>query len=174
MAQMKLIPHRLASDGHPHLIEQVRVLYNSTLFFLATHPISPQSKEGQQAWWKDLDHSRVVVHLYSPVESPWDIVAFSMVTDRGLYFTPMFAISNNYWGKGYGQEIIEHYLALAAGKPLRGEQLVSNGAICHLNARYGWNIVGERDGTQFLIHPNNVDRQQEVYDEMVRYWEVGS
>jgi RimJ/RimL family protein N-acetyltransferase len=123
--------------------------------------------EQQQAWWRNIDHKRVQVHLYSPIEQPWEIVAFSMVTDRGDFCTPMFAVSNTWWGKGYGEEIIRHYLALAEGKPLRGEQLTLNPAIQHLNKKLGWLIVAERDGTQFLVHPNG--RQQEIYDEIIRY-----
>jgi hypothetical protein len=36
-----------------------------------------------------------------------------------------------------------------------------------LNKKLGWLIVAERDGTQFLVHPNG--RQQEIYDEIIRY-----
>lgn len=157
-------------DTHPLFIEKLRVLYNSMIPFLATHPIKSNGVAEQQMWWKTLDHSKVTVHLYSPVDSPWEIAAFSMVTDRGAYCTPMFAIDREHWGKGYGDEIIHHYLRIANGKPLFGEQLVSNGAIRHLNARAGWQILGERNGVQSLYHPN---RQQEIYDEIVRYSEEG-
>jgi hypothetical protein len=163
----KLIAYRLLADAHPALIERLRVLYNTAIPFLATHRIETQTCESQQAWWRNLDHTKVMVHLYSPVEFPWEIVAFSQVTDRGTYCTPMFALSNLWWGKGYGEEIIEHYLFVASGKPLHGEQLTSNGAICHLNKRLGWKIISERDGMQTLVHPNN--RQQDIYDEIIRY-----
>lgn len=169
---MKLKAYRLTPDAHPYLIERLRTLYNSAIQFLATHPIELRSREAQAAWWNSTDHDKVTVHLYSPVDNPWEIAAFSMVTDRGSFVTPMFAIAKNYWGKGYGEEIILHYLALAGGKPLRGEQLISNGAICHLNEKLGWQVLMEKEGTQFLFHPNI--RQQEVYDEIVRYNDEGS
>lgn len=165
---VKLIAYRMPPDAHPALVERMRELYIASLQFF-TKPLSPPTKEEQQVWWASLDHSKVIVHLYSPVEQPWEIVAFSMLTDRGQYYTPLFAISDSWWHKGYGEDIIRHYLALASPKPLHGEELADNGAIVHLNEKAGWRVVAERNGVHYLYHPN--DKQQEAYDEIVRYHE---
>jgi GNAT superfamily N-acetyltransferase len=166
-----LTAYRMCPDDHPLLVERLRKMYIEALSFLETHKLHPNTEEEQQAWWAALDHTSTVVHLYSPVERPWEIVGFSMVTDRGNFCTPMFALARHMRGQGLGQEIIEHYLAVANGKPLHGEQLVSNGAICHLNARLGWKVKREQDGVQYLYHPNGTDWPQSAYDEIVRYHE---
>lgn len=166
-----LIATRLTQDSHPALIERMRVLFNANIDSLATKPLSLQTSRSQYDWWRSLDHTKVTFHIYSPKEWPWEIVAFSMVTDRGDYCSPMFAISNLWWGRGYGEQIIQHYLLVADEKPLQGEQLASNGAICHLNEKLGWLVVREENGVQYLRHPNN--RQQEIYDEIIRYQEEG-
>ena len=177
----KLIAHRLTRDSHPALIEELRLIYNENIGDLATHPLQWLAPEVQQEWWKNLDHPNVVVHLYSPVETPWVIVAFSKVTFRlGGYATPQFAIAKGYWGRGWGSEIIAHYLQVA-NRPLYGEQLVANAAICHLNKRFGWRIIETEAGVDYLYHPgvstpeqaDMFNRQQEIYDEIIRYHEEG-
>jgi len=167
----KLTAYRLTPTDHPMLIERLRKLYVEALSHLATRKLHANTEVEQQAWFNNLDHAAVALHLYSPVERPWEIVGFSQVTDRGNFCTPMFALARHMRGQGLGEEIILHYLKLANGKPLHGEQLVANGAICHLNERLGWQIKREENGVQYLYHPNGTDWPQAAYDEIVRYHE---
>lgn len=164
----KLIACRLLPGSHPHLVVLLGEMYNGALDQLSTKPLRRNTPEEQLAWWAALPQE-VVVHLYSPVEEPWRIVAFSMVRDRGTFCTPMFAVVPGEHGKGYGAEIIRHYLSVAWPKPLVGSQLVSNGAIRHLNNRYGWEVTEVRDGVEYLFHPSGRDYPQSTYDEIIRY-----
>jgi len=70
-------------------------------------------------------------------------MAFLVLRDRGGFATPIIAIDKVEWGKGFGREMIQEYIALA-GNPLAGSQLVSNLSICHLNRQLGWQIIGSR------------------------------
>lgn len=167
----KLQSQLLHANSDPIYIEIMRCIYNVTLPQTATKPIAPKTSEEQFNWWCNLDHNKVRVHIYREVERPWNIVAWSMVTDRGNYCTPMFAIHPQFWGLGYGEEIIYHYLQVA-GKCLQGSQLKSNGAICHLNARNGWRVVGEDGDVQLLLHDGPDNYPQRAYDEILRYHET--
>jgi GNAT superfamily N-acetyltransferase len=174
----RLIAKRLPATASQGEVEILRELYIGAIEQLSTRPLHRNTTEEQWAWWDGLDHSKVTVHFYSTVDEPWRIIAFSMVTDRGSFCTPMFAIAKVAWGRGYGQEIIEHYLEVASPKPLYGSQLVSNGAICHLNRKNGWMVLREVDGVQMLFHPNGDSHAgqthpQEAYDEIVRYHRYG-
>ena len=172
----KLIAHRLSKNSHPLLIERMRQIYNTMIPWVATRPLTPIESQPQQDWWNQLvDHTKTTFHLYSPIETPWEICAYSVVTDRGDFCTPHFAIGGAWWGRGYGAEIIQHYLEVAA-KPLYGSQLVSNAAIRHLNTKFGWHVLDTRDGVEYLHHPgvNPNIRQQEIYDEILRYHGVAS
>ena len=165
---MKLIAFRLQADSHPYLIDALRRLYNESIPFM-TKPLEENSAEEQLAWWRSLDHSKVLVHLYSPVDEPWKIVAYSMLQHRGDHASPMFAIDPTYWGRGYGRAIIAHYIK-EARMPLRGEQLVENKPIRHLNEKAGWKVIGNIEGrVELLEHSGEPTRDQEILDEIVRY-----
>lgn len=149
----------------------MRQIYAATIEALETKPLPHRSPEDQYLWWQGLDHGMSRFFLYSPVEQPWEIVAFSMITRRGKYSTPMFAIHPFFHGRGYGREIIQHYIQEADG-PLAGEQLVSNETIRYLNSEAGWNVVSSNGIVEKLWHPGphaDVDPMQDAYDEIIRY-----
>ena len=103
----KLIAYRLYKNAHPLLIDKLRRLYNESLLMLSTKPLAPKTPREQQWWWDSLDFEKVTVHLYSLLSNPWgDVVAFSMVTNRGDHCTPMFAIDPAYWGMGLGISVV--------------------------------------------------------------------
>jgi len=146
-----LRPTLLTRDSDPILIEALRPILNANLSYF-TRPLPEMTPEGQQRWWKIEDHANVRVFLWRDDERPWEAVAFSMLTDHGDYASPFFAVAPAHWSSGFGDQIIKHYIE-AAGKPLKGEQLASNGAIRHLNTKNGWYVTGEKDGVQTLYHP---------------------
>lgn len=132
-------------------MEQVLVLrriYNENREALATVPLPERTEEEQRDWWCLLDHSRVRLWLHFEGE---EVIGFSMLTDRGGFETPMFAIAKEHQRKGYARAFIEHYLQKATS-PLAGSQLVSNERICRLNAMYGWQVMWERGGVQYLYN----------------------
>jgi GNAT superfamily N-acetyltransferase len=151
----------------------MRQIFNATLPALSTIPLTAKSAEEQQAWWNGRDPALVRGFLYSPVAWPWEMVAFSLLTQRDGFTTPLFAIDPAWQGRGYGAEIIRHYIAEARG-PLAGSALRANAAISHLNAKAGWIEVGGDTKVAQLYHPGAVEdrdatRQQEIYDSIMEY-----
>lgn len=132
-------------------IEVLRTLYITSIAQLSTKPLVPPTREEQLEWWRGLDHSKVRVWLWFTGYRGREVAAFSMLTDRGSHATPMFAISPEYHGRGFARKIIKHYIA-EAGKPLRGEQLVSNDRIRRLNAEAGWRVTSATDTVEYLEH----------------------
>jgi RimJ/RimL family protein N-acetyltransferase len=178
---VKLIPYRVRPEDHPSLLERVRQIYNENLFDLATHASKFVTADAQLTWWRGLDHEKVKLWVFSPVNEPWEIVAFCKLTDRGDFVTPQFAIDAAWWGRGFGTEIIDYYI-LMAGKPLYGEQLSTNLPIRHMNQKAGWKLIEKEEGVEYLYHPGSQwtvhhlnrmssTRQQEIYDEIIRYHE---
>ena len=168
-----LVPRRITE---PWEVEVMRRIFNLTLADLATRPLQPRDEHSQQRWWSALDKTRTVAHLYSPIAMPWHFVAFSLVQwkDRGIA-TPMFAIHPDWQHRGYGREIIDHYLEVANG-PLAGSALKSNAAIMHLNKRAGWQTVSETETVAHLYHPGvptqsdrSEARQREIYEAILDY-----
>jgi GNAT superfamily N-acetyltransferase len=146
-----LRPIRLRPDSDPLLIETMRQIYVSALADF-TKPLLPPTPAEQQAWWANLDHSKVKAFLWRLDDRPWEVVGFSMVRDHGPVASPIFALDPPYRGKGYAHQIIVHYIAVA-GKPLRGEQLVANEAIRALNAQHGWTVLSSDGRVEKLYHP---------------------
>ena len=169
---VKLIAYQVLPGVHPSLLERVREIYNENLSDLATKPLTYLSSRQQQTWWTSIDHTKITLHVYSPAETPWDICAFSKVTDRGSFSTPIYAVDKRWWRRGYGTEIIRHSIEVA-GKPLYAEHLLANEVIRRIHMRAGWASLGMYDGVEYLYHPglNPDQRQQEIYDEIIRYRE---
>jgi hypothetical protein len=132
-------------------------LYTVTGVQTCALPISLpyRTYEAQQQWWNE-NKAHLKAYLYEPVDRPGKFVAFLVLRDRGGFFTPTIAIQKEEWGNKYGQEIIHDYIA-KANAPLAGSQLQSNGAICHINKKVGWQIWGQEEqpaGTvDLLYHP---------------------
>jgi GNAT superfamily N-acetyltransferase len=146
-------------------IEQVRCIFAECIEGMATsEAVKLPSATDQQVWWNSEPRKRGFLY-YTP-DFPSVPVAFSVLQDHGAYMTPMFGIRKAWRGYGLGKQIIRHYLQ-TAGKPLHGKALVSNTIINKLNSQNGWQVIREEDGVRHLYHPN--DRQQEIYDEIVRY-----
>jgi RimJ/RimL family protein N-acetyltransferase len=122
-------------------VERMRHLYNDNLDMLSTKPLPYRTYEVQQEWWNE-NKKYMKAFLYEPIESPGKFVAFLLLRDRGGFYTPTIAIQKEEWGKKYGQEIIHDYIE-KANAPLAGSQLQSNKAICHINKKVGWQILGE-------------------------------
>lgn len=161
-----LRPIRLTLESDPCLIETMRQIFVSAIPDFTKSLVPPTPVE-QQAWWANLDHSKVKVFLWRLDERPWEVVAFSMVTDRGEYATPIFAIDSYYRGRGFARQIIRHYIT-TANKPLRGEQLSTNAAICRLNAEAGWRVVGTVGTIQLLEHDGPNSPTYPRYDLLLR------
>lgn len=147
---MKIVPVETLSQ-----VEQMRLIYNDNLEALSTRPLPYRTYEEQIKWWEGVDRQRVKAWLHYD-DKPYRLIGFSMLTSRGDYATPMFAIRKEEQGKGYGWSFIRHYIEKAA-KPLAGEQLQSNTAICHMNAKLGWHILDSENGVDYLFHPGNPD-----------------
>jgi len=145
-----LRPTQLTRDSDPVLIEIMRNLFAAGTSGYSREVFIPTAPE-QQEWWKTLPHDKVKAFLWRDDERPWEIVAYSLITDCGTFASPVFAVAPMFQGRGYGDQIIKHYIA-TAGKPLRGQQLVSNGAIRKLNARNGWVVV--RKSTALWTNPD--------------------
>lgn len=148
----KLKSHQV---GEPWQIELMRCIYNENLDMLSTHTLPNRSYVEQQEWWKE-NNSKLQAFLYEPYDKPGKFVAFLLLRDRNGFTTPTIAIQKEEWGSGYGQEIVKDYIRKANG-PIAGSQLQRNKAICHINAKYGWQILGESgEGNKkidLLYHP---------------------
>lgn len=165
-----------SSNILPTLLDRVRVLYNDAIPFLETKPLHPLKRDEQLEWWRGLNHNETRLWVYTLREgTDPTIVGFLKLTDRGSYVTPLFVLDKKYWGRGLGEEIIQHYLQQAKPKPLRGSQLVSNGAICHMNKKAGWMIDHTTEaGVQHLYHPNGTNVRltpEETAQAYLDYWE---
>lgn len=130
--------------------EYVRQLYNTNLKALATKPLEPSSLEEQITWYLEAKPEVLIGE-----DPTGEIVGFIALTPRMFDFhTPIFVIDPDHRGKGYAREFIQAYIQHAA-TPLAGSQLKSNEVIRRLNNEAGWEIVGERDGVEYLYHPGN-------------------
>ena len=133
----------------------MRHIYNENLDSLATKPLPYRNYDDQQQWWETNKHS-LKGFLYETIDQPGEVVGFLVLRDRGGFYTPTIALRQEDWGKGYGKEIVYDYIQKANG-PMAGTQLKSNAAICHLNQKAGWQILGEREADngliELLFHP---------------------
>jgi GNAT superfamily N-acetyltransferase len=136
-------------------VEVMREIYNQNLDMLATIALPYRSTEEQVQWWKE-NSQQVRAYLFEPIGKPGEYVGFIALTNRGEFVTPVIAVDNKYWGKGYGSEMQRAYIRLAH-KPLAVSQLVSNAAIRHISSKYGSVIVGYADSPngaiELLYHP---------------------
>lgn len=136
-------------------VELMRHIYNDNLDMLGTKPLPYRSYEEQQEWWGE-NKSYLRAFLYEPLSKPGKFVAFLVLRIRKGFCTPTIAIQKEEWGSGYGQEIVRDYIEKAKG-PLAGTQLQSNLAICHINKKVGWEILGEsvqiNGKIDLLFHP---------------------
>lgn len=155
-------------------VEIMRTIYNDNLDMLATTVIPYRTYEDQQNWWKD-NNKIMKAYLYEKAEQPGTYIAFLVLTDRGGFWTPIIAIKKEEWGKGLGKEIIVDYIEKANG-PLAGSQLQSNSAICHLNYKNGWQIVGKVNqpsgAIDLLYHPginHNIPDKELIYFKIIEY-----
>ena len=132
-------------------VEIMRQIYNNNLDALSTkEKLKYKTSAEQINWWNNLDHTKVMSWLYyDENDKP---IGFLLLTDRGRFNTPMFALFKEEWGKGYGARIIQDYI-LQSTKPLAGSQLQSNKAICHLNKKFGWMIISSENGVDYLFRP---------------------
>lgn len=167
----KLISHRITE---PWQVEIMRTIYNDNLDMLATMPIPYRTYEDQQHWWEQ-NNKLLKAFLYEKADDPGSYIAFLVLTNRGGFYTPIMAIKKEEWGKGFAKEIIPDYIEKADG-PLAGSQLQSNGAICHLNKKNGWQIVDKVElptgAIDLLYHPGinpNVPDKESIYLEIKKY-----
>ena len=163
--------------SEPWQVEIMRHIYNDNLDMLATKPLPRQSYEGQQAWWAANKH-KLKAFLYEPVDRPGKFVAFLVLTDRGGFYTPIIALQKEEWNRGYGKELIADYIE-KANSPLAGSQLQSNGAICHLNRKVGWQVIGEQETPQgkidLLYHPGANPQQKDsekIFEDIMSFLNV--
>lgn len=159
-------------------VEVMRLIYNDNLDSLATKPLPYRTYEEQQQWWEANKHS-LRAFLYETTAKPGLFIGFLVLRNRGGFETPTIALRKEDWGQGYGKEMVFDYLEKANG-PLAGSQLRSNFAICHLNKKAGWRILGEREESngmvELLFHPG-VKHTQEVdpaiFASILDYLEMG-
>ena len=160
-------------------VEEMRLIYNDNLEDLATIKLNYNTYDEQQLWWKNNENA-INAYLYylkdDPDKGP---IAFLALTDRGDFKTPIFAIKKKYWGKGFGKEIIQDYL-IKANCPLAGSQLQDNKAICYMNRKFKWEIIGEScsDGKiiDLLFHPglNDEKRDKKIFREILSFHNIDS
>lgn len=150
MNKLNCIPVREAWQ-----VELMRCIYNENLEMLSTHSLPHRTYEAQQSWWHE-NSNHVHAYLYEPYAKPGKFVAFLLLRIRDGFCTPTIAIQKEEWGSGYGQEIVHDYIEKANG-PIAGTQLQCNKAICHINQKVGWQILGESDEgdgkIDLLFHP---------------------
>jgi len=161
----------------PWQVEIMRHIYNDNLDMLSTKTLPYRTYEAQQEWWKE-NKSHLKAYLYEPIDRPGKFIAFLLLRDRGGFFTPTFAIQKEEWGRKYGQEIIYDYIE-KANAPLSGSQLQSNKAICHINKKVGWIILGESDQPagkiDLLYHPGinpAAKPSPEIFRSILNYLEL--
>ncbi|MEY8589064.1 hypothetical protein [Phocaeicola sartorii] len=139
----------------PWQVELMRCIYNENLEWLSTHTLPYRTYEDQQEWWQK-NSRQVKAFLYEPFDKPGKFVAFLLLRIRDGFCTPTIALQREEWGSGYGQEIVHDYIEKADG-PIAGTQLQNNEAICHINKKVGWQILGETgEGDKridLLYHP---------------------
>lgn len=158
----------------PWHVELMRHIYNDNLDMLSTRPLPYQTYESQQIWWLE-NRPSLKAYLYEPIDRPGKFVAFLVLRNRGGFHTPIIAIQKEEWGNKYGHEIINDYITKANG-PLAGSQLQSNSAICHINKKVGWQILGQSQEDvgiiDLLYHPGanqELQYQKEVIDNVLEY-----
>lgn len=167
----KLISHRINEAWQ---VEIMRTIYNDNLDMLSTANIPYRTYDDQQAWWEE-NNKIMKAFLYEKADEPGTYIAFLVLTDRGGFYTPIIAIKKEEWGKGYGKEMILDYIEKANG-PLAGSQLQSNTAICHLNNKNGWEIVGKVNkptgAIDLLYHPGinlDIPHKESTYLKILEY-----
>jgi GNAT superfamily N-acetyltransferase len=155
-------------------VEVMRLIYNESLTDLSTRPLPYRTSEEQVDWWYNQNRNKVRawLHYDEGEDHYYRLLGFSMLTDRGRFSTPVFAIRKEEHGKGYARYFIEHYLDASPG-PLGGAQLRANKAIVHLNKVYGWEISSSQDGVDYLLHPNNESGviELEAWEDILEYHE---
>lgn len=168
---------RCHSVKEPWQIELMRCIYNDNLDMLSTHPLPYKTYEEQQNWWQE-NKECLRAFLYEPIAKPGKFVAFLVLRIREGFCTPIIAIQKEEWGSGYGQEIVHDYIKKADG-PIAGTQLQCNEAICHINQKVGWRILGESgEGDKkidLLFHPGANPANQcteEVLVNILRYLKI--
>lgn len=136
-------------------VELMRCIYNENLDMLSTHPLPYRTYEEQQLWWNE-NKGEIKAFLYEPYAKPGKYVAFLLLRVRKGFCTPTIAIQREEWGSGFGQEIVHDYIKKANG-PIAGTQLRANKAICHINSKVGWQIIGQKGegdkSIDLLYHP---------------------
>lgn len=163
--------------NEPWQVELMRHIYNDNLDMLSTKPLPYRTYEAQQEWWNENTGS-LKAFLYEPIDRPGKFVAFLVLRDRGGFYTPIIALQKEEWGQKYGQEIINDYIE-KANAPLAGSQLQSNKAICHINEKVGWQIIGENEQpngkVDLLYHPGinpALHNNPKIYDAVLEYLEI--
>jgi GNAT superfamily N-acetyltransferase len=180
---VNLIAERVTAYTDPLVIERMRTLFNHSLDKVRTKvEVTANNAREQYEWFKSMDWENVIIHAYRDFEDPWEIAGFSILRKRGDHYTPFFATNHIYHGRGIGRAIVKHYLAICPGW-LRGEQLVSNGAIKHINSTVGWQILKtvDRPGiglVDLLYHPGvdsegmPIGESYPDYESMLDYWDT--
>lgn len=137
------------------LLDVMRQIYNDNLEKLSTICLPHRSKADQETWWK-LCNKQIRAYLYELNGQPGKYIGFVTLTDRGEFTTHTIALTRDYWGMGYGTQIMLDYMHLAR-KPLAASQLASNIAMRNLHAKLGWLVVGKADGpmgeVELIYHP---------------------
>ena len=160
----------------PWQVELMRILFNDNLATLSK-PLPSRTYEEQQQWWNE-NKSHLTAYLYEPVDRPGKFVAFLLMRDRGGFSTHTIIIQKEEQGKKYGHEIVFNHLEKANG-PIAATQLQSNKAICHINEKAGYIVLGEKDHpdsgkTDIIYHPGynpEAKPTREVFESMLKYWE---
>ncbi len=158
-------------------VELMRHIYNDNLEMLSTHPLPYREYQEQQDWWEE-NKKHLRVYLYEPIEKPGKFVAFLVLRIREGFCTPTIAIQKEEWGSGYGQEIVNDYIIKADG-PIAGSQLQCNKAICHINNKVGWQIIGESGEGELkidLLYHAGINKEnkctKEVFLNILKYLDI--
>lgn len=173
---MRLTPQLVTRTGRDDDWEVLRQIRNSCRAGLTqmTDEVSP---EMQRRYRRDYDADHVRHYLFLKGSIP---VGYGRLEERDGYVYPSCGVAEWHRGKGYGWEVVRLTLLMAGGS-MKGELRLSNEVICKIDFALGWKRVGPPVGDiqpvecawppPFIRYEG---REQEVYNEIVRYHESSS
>ena len=157
--------------------EVLRVIRNECREYMTN--FQGEITEGQQeAYFHSYDSYRTRHYIYS---YRGEDVAFSVIrtTDSGTEAIVTFGIAEKWRGQGLGWDLCKMAL-MAAGLPIVGDRFVSNKRVAIIDDTCGYRAIGppNEDGIEPVECPwpppfVEMQTQQQVYDEIVRYHRYG-
>jgi len=138
-------------------------------------PVTPGAQEIYRRTYSEHIRHYLFMDNSSGALSP---IGFARIAMRDGFAWPSCGVPSWARGKGYGWEVVKRTLLLA-GSDMKGELLLSNKAIQHIDYALGWVNDGPPKGDVQPIKCSwpppfvklGQQTQQESFDEIVRYHE---